>query len=132
PSVGEGGDQCSWMYSMYLRCSIESKPTWNGRSRVLFQNKNNHMAEIRRRTTRSMDCGLNRFKPALQRMTHPQATPISKIQSGQIFFAASKVHSPSATGLPGPGVFAAEASAACLHDEPVKDASQFSSVRTFS
>ena len=117
---------------MYLRCSCESKPAWNGRSRVLLQNKNNHMAEIRRRTTRSRDGDVNCFKVARQRMTPPQAIPISKIQSGQIFFAASKVRSPPATGLPRPGVFAAEASAAFRHEEPANDASQFSSVRTFS
>src|SRR5436305_14112733 len=117
---------------MYLRCSLESKPTWNGRSRVLFQNKNNQMAEIRRRMSRSRDCDSNCFEPARQRMTHPQARPISNIQSGQIFFAASKVLSPSAMGLPGLGVFAAEASTACLHDEPANEASHFSSVRSFS
>ena len=114
---------------MYFRCAVESKPTWNGRSRVLFQNKNTHMAEIRRRTTRSRDGDVNFFKLTRQRTTPPQAIPISKIQSGQIFFAASRVSSPSATGLPRPGVFAAEASAAFRHDEPANDASQFSSVR---
>src|SRR6478736_3084345 len=117
---------------MYLRCSIESKPTWNGRSRVLFQNKNNHMAEIRARTTRSRDGDMNCFKFARQRMMPPQAIPISKIQSVHIFFAASRVRSPPATGLPSPGVFAAEASAAPRHEEPANDAFQFSSVRTIS
>src|SRR6266850_5989661 len=117
---------------MYLRCSCESNPTWNGRSRVLLQNRNNHMAEIRRRTTRSRDGDVNCFKVARQRMTPPQAIPISKIQSGQIFFAASKVRSPPATGLPRPGVFAAEASAALRHEEPANDVSQFLSVCTFS
>src|SRR6266508_2479109 len=117
---------------MYLRCSFESKPAWNGRSRVLFQNKNNHMAEISRRTTRSRDGDVKRFKLARQRMTPPQAIPISKIQSGQIFFPASKERSPPATGLPRPGVFAAEARAAFRHEEPANDASQFWSVRTFS
>src|SRR3954447_14482836 len=117
---------------MYLRCSFESKPAWNGRSRVLFQNKNNHVAEIRTRTSRSTNCGLNCFDPARQRMTHPHATAISNIQSSQIFFAFEKVLSTSAMGLPGPGVFGAEASATCLHDEPANDASHFSSVRSFS
>src|SRR6186713_1270797 len=117
---------------MYLRCSLESKPAWNGRSRVLFQNRNNHVAEIRTRMIRSRDCDFNCFEPARQRMTDPQATPISNIQSSQIFFAAAKVLSTSAMGLPGPGVFGAEASATCLHDEPANDASHFSSVRSLS
>src|SRR6476620_11788754 len=117
---------------MYLRCSLESKPAWNGRSRVLFQNKNNHTAEIRRRMSRSRDCDVNCFEPARQRTTHPQATAISNIQSGQIFFAAEKVLSTSAMGLPDPGVFGTEASVACLHDEPANDPSHFSSVRSFS
>src|SRR4029077_1727068 len=117
---------------MYLRCSFESKPAWNGRSRVLFQSKNNNMAETSRTTTRSRDGDVNCFKLARQRMTHAVAIPISKIQSGQVFFAASKVRSPPATRLPRPGVFAAEASAALRHEEPANDASQCSSVRTFS
>src|SRR4029453_17050317 len=106
------------MYAMYLRCPFESKPAWNGRSRVLFQNKNNHMAETRRMTTRSRDGDVNRFKLARQSITPAPAIPISKIQSGQISFAASKVRSPPATGLPRPGIFAAEASAAFRHEEP--------------
>jgi hypothetical protein len=91
---------------------------------VLFQNKNNHMAETRRTTTRSRDGGLNCFKLARQRMTPAQAIPISKIQSGQISFAASKVRSPLAMGLPRPGIFAAEASAAFRHEEPANETSQ--------
>src|SRR5258707_15845235 len=97
---------------MYLRCSCESNPTWNGRSRVLLQNKNNDMAEIRRRTTRSRDGDVNCFKVARHRMTPPQPIPVSKIERGQNFFAASKVGSQPPTGYPRPEHLAADASAA--------------------
>src|SRR5215467_7254901 len=109
---------------MYSRCSFESKPAWNGRSRVLFQNKNNQMAETRRTTTRSRDGAVNRFKLVRQKTMPAQAIPVSKIQSGQSFFAASKVRSSLAMGFPRPGIFAAEASAAFRHKEPANETSQ--------
>src|SRR4029077_5132343 len=109
---------------MLLRCSFESKPSWNGRSRPLFQNNNNHKpARTSSRICprhRAMDC----LKLTFHRNVTTEAIAMRMMEKIQIFFTASNVPSPLATELPAPGVFAHEASAAWRQEEPAKDVSQ--------
>src|SRR5213083_2134972 len=109
---------------MYLRCSFESKPTWKGNSRVLFQNKSSHNpAKMRRSLFPSPTVGY-RLKVTQQRSVAAEAIPIRTIHKGQLFFIASSVRVPPAMELPDPGVFAVEADTARRQEEPANDASQ--------
>src|SRR5439155_22893439 len=103
---------------MYLRCSFESKPTWKGNSRVLFQNKSSHNpAKMSRSVFPSPTVGY-RLKVTQQRKVAAAPIPTRTNQKGQLFFIASSVRAPPATELPGPGVFAAAADTVCLQVIP--------------
>src|SRR5206468_8780265 len=97
---------------MYLRCSGESKPVWNGNRRVLFQNNNNHNPAntiTRIRSSRWVENFSIKMYQTTE-TTHPIATRM--IHNGQFFFTASSVPGPPATGFPQQGIFAADANAA--------------------
>ena len=118
---------------MYLRCSLESKPAWNGKSRVLFQNKNNHMAEIRKKD----DSFQRRPRELLQARApeHDAFTGNPDQQNPErpnLFCCIKRYFRHLQRDCHAREVFAAEASAALRHEEPANDTSQFSSVRTFS
>src|SRR4026208_423244 len=109
---------------MYLRCSAESKPAWNGNRRALFQNNANH----RTARTSSGIRSRHRAPGCLEAMFHRKVTTeaIAKriIQKSQMFLTAANVCWFAASKLPGPGVFAAVASAAGRHEEPTYETSQ--------
>src|SRR6266403_2405064 len=117
---------------MYWRWASESNPAWNGNSRALFQNNNSHRPTTASKSICSSDRPENFLKLTFQRRLAAQATRIRTIQNGQSLFTALNVRSPPAIELPGPGVFAAAASAALRQGEPANDASQDSSLRSFS
>src|SRR6266404_5174979 len=97
---------------MYLRCSFESKPAWNGKSRALFQNKSNHKPANMSRSICCSRSAVDSLELTFQRKLTTEAIAIRTIQNGQSFLIASNVSSPPAMELPGPGLFAADASAA--------------------
>ncbi len=109
---------------MYLRCSFESKPTWKGNNRVLFQNNSNHNpAKMTESIFPSLTVGY-RLKLMHQRKVAAEAIPISTIHKGQLFFIASSERAPPAMELPGPGVFAAAVDTAWRQEEPANEVSQ--------
>src|SRR6266567_7781829 len=117
---------------MYLRCSAESKPAWNGNNRVLFQNNANHSpADMSRSTCSGLTVEVF-LESARQRKTATEAIAIRTIHNGQHFFIASSVRVPVVMELPGPGILAVLASAACRQEEPANDVSQPSSLRRLS
>src|SRR5437667_12332803 len=81
---------------MYLRCSSESKPTWTGKSRALFQNNNSHRPAMRTRGICSSHRAVDLLSLTLPRKTATQANAISRIQNGQMFDNASSGRSPPA------------------------------------
>src|SRR6266699_4570684 len=97
---------------MYLRCSFESKPTWNGNNRALFQNKSNHNAAKMSRSIFPSRSVVDRLKMTQQRKVAAAPIPTRTNHKGQLFFIASSVRAPPAMELPGPGVFAAAADTA--------------------
>src|SRR5438132_13173675 len=64
-----------------------------------------------------------------QRKLITEAIAARTIHNGQSFCIASNVSSPPAMELPGPGLFASDASAALRQEEPANDASQLLSLR---
>src|SRR5438445_13223270 len=63
-----------------------------------------------------------------QRKLITEAIAARTIHNGQSFCIASNVSSPPAMELPGPGLFASDASAALRQEEPANDASQLLSL----
>src|SRR5262252_5821012 len=100
---------------MYLRCSAESKPMWNGNKRVLFQNKSSHKPA----STKTKACSSRGFvdllKTTRQRRVPTVAIATRKIHTSQLFFIASQVRGPFPIEFPGPGILAVDASAARCH-----------------
>src|SRR5438876_5859884 len=103
---------------MYFRWSSESKPAWNGSSRALFQNNNNHKMATTSMSICSGDRAENFLELTFQSNVPTEVTAIRTIQTGQAFFTALNVRSPSATELPSPGIFTTVASVARRQEEP--------------
>src|ERR1043166_9775628 len=114
---------------MYLRCSEESKPAWNGNRRAFFQKNSNHKLADSSRGIRSSRDAVRSLTRSCQRKAATEASATRTIHNGQLFFMASSVRSPPTVGLPGPGIFVAVASAAWRQEEPANDTSQLSSLR---
>src|SRR5437773_7513454 len=97
---------------MYLRCSTESKPAWNGNNRALFQNNSSQRLANMTRRMRSTHRVVDSLKLICHRNTKPKEIATRTIQNGQIFLNASIVPLLSAIELPALGNFAVAAKAA--------------------
>src|SRR5207244_571748 len=95
----------------YLRCSVESKPAWNGNSRVLFQNNANQRPATTSNSVFSSHRTVEFLRLRFQIKMATEAIATRTIQKGQTFFSASNVPSPPAMELPGPAVVVAAANA---------------------
>src|SRR5258707_4927692 len=103
---------------MYLRCSSESKPTWNGKNRILFQNNSNHRPAMRSSGICSSHRGVDLLRLTLQRKTAIESIAIRTIKKGQDFFATLSVPLLLAIELPAPVVFSNAATTPLGCQEP--------------